>query len=199
MKQAGRKLDHRNTQQGTSRRSSRLRDKGSGGCFVCGSEEHCAFTCPNRVRSSKTEKDRKITFNAAAGEQKQKRLKIDSDWNKYIKRGEKDSDEESDEVRMMLSYSCGNFVEEVHMVEDDGYMFLDSCASKRLFIVKDQSVLESFVYSGGSIQTTRAGVNLKTGKRYGCVMILLKIFVQLVCCARWVMGYSYCEFYEWLD
>ena len=46
------------------------------------------------------------------------------------------------------------------MAEDDGYVFLDSCASKRLFIVKDQSVLESFVYCGGSIQTTRAGVQL---------------------------------------
>ena len=46
------------------------------------------------------------------------------------------------------------------MAEDDEYVFLDSCASKRLFIVKDQSVLESFVYSGGSIQTTRAGVKL---------------------------------------
>ena len=120
-------------------------------CFVCGSEEHRAFACPNRAKSSKTEKDRKITFNAAAGEQKQKRLKIDSDWNKYLKRGDKDSDEESDEVHMMISYSCGNFVEEVHMAEYDGYVFLDSCASKRLFIVKDQSVLESFVYSGGSI------------------------------------------------
>ena len=28
---------------------------------------------------------------------------------------------------------------------------------KRLFILRDQSCLESFVYSGGSIQTTRAG------------------------------------------
>ena len=82
------------------------------------------------------EKDRKISFNAAAGEQKQKRPKIDADWNKYIKRGEKDSDEESDEIHMMLSYSCGNFVEEVHMAKDDGYVILDSCASKRLFVEK---------------------------------------------------------------
>ena len=76
-KRAGRNLDHRSTQQGTPRRSSRLRDKGSGGCFVCGSEEHRAFACPYRARSSKKEKDRKITFNAATGEQKQKRPKID--------------------------------------------------------------------------------------------------------------------------
>ena len=40
--------------------------------------------------------------------------------------------------------------------EDDEYVYLDSCASKHLFILRDQSFLESFVYSGGSIQTTRA-------------------------------------------
>ena len=45
-------------------------------------------------------------------------------------------------------------------MEDDGYVFFYSCASKRLFIVKDQSALESFVYSGGSIQTTQVGVQL---------------------------------------
>ena len=78
------------------------------------------------------------------------------------------------------------------MAEYDCCVFLDRCASKRLFIVQDQSVLESFVYSGGSIQTTRAGVQLpclesgkfKDWKRYVCVMILLKIFIQLVCCER---------------
>ena len=140
--------------------ATRLRDRRSGECFVCGSEGHRSFACPNRARLSKKEKDRKVTFNAEAVEQRQKRHKVDSDWNEYIKRREKDSDEESDEIHMMLSYSCGNFVEEVHMAEDDGYVFLDSCESKRLFIVKDQSVLESFVYSGGSIQTTRAGVQL---------------------------------------
>ena len=58
LKRAGRKVDHRNTQQGTARRSSRLRDKGSGGCFVCGSEEHRAFVCPNRVKSSKRRTER---------------------------------------------------------------------------------------------------------------------------------------------
>ena len=136
LKRAGRKVDHRSTQQGTPRRSSSLRDNGSGGCFVCGSEEHRAFACPNRARLSKTEKDRKITFNAAAGEQKQERPQIGADWNKYLKRGEKDSDEESDEIHMMLSYSCGNVVEDVRMAEDDGYVFLDSCASKTTLYCK---------------------------------------------------------------
>ena len=36
------------------------------------------------------------------------------------------------------------------------YVYLDSFSSTRLFILRDQSFLESFVYSGGSIQTTRS-------------------------------------------
>ena len=56
----------------------------------CGKSGHTQANCWKKkkdqktARSSKTEKDRKITFNAAAGEQKQNRPKIDSDWNKYI-------------------------------------------------------------------------------------------------------------------
>ena len=65
---------------------------------------------------------------------------------------------------MSISY---NNDDEVNIAEDDEYVYLDSCASKRLLILRDQSRLESFVYSGGSIQTTRAGVHLNclgTGK-----------------------------------
>ena len=57
--------------------------------------------------------------------------------------------------------------DEVNMAEDDEYVYLDSYASKRLFILRDQLCWESFVYSGRSIQTTRAGVQLNylgTGK-----------------------------------
>ena len=57
---------------------------------------------------------------------------------------------------MIDTCSCNNDKDEVNVAEDDEYVFLDSCASKRLFILRDQSYLESFVYSGGSIQTTRA-------------------------------------------
>ena len=57
--------------------------------------------------------------------------------------------------------------DEVNMAEDDEYVYMDSCSSKRLFILRDQSCLESFVYLGGTIQTIRAGVQLSclwTGK-----------------------------------
>ena len=47
-------------------------------------------------------------------------------------------------------------IEEVNMAEDedDEYVFLDSCTSNKLFIIRGQSYLESFTYSGGVIQTT---------------------------------------------
>ena len=50
--------------------------------------------------------------------------------------------------------------DEVNMAEDDEYVYLNRCASERLFILRDQSCLESFVYSEGPFQTTRAGVQL---------------------------------------
>ena len=61
---------------------------------------------------------------------------------------------------MIASCSCNNNKEETNVAEDDEYVYLDSCASQRLFILSDQLFLESFVYSGGSIQTTRAGTQL---------------------------------------
>ena len=38
--------------------------------------------------------------------------------------------------------------------------FSDSCASKRLLVVRDQSFLESFNYISGVIQTTLADTQL---------------------------------------
>ena len=46
------------------------------------------------------------------------------------------------------------------VAKDDEYVYVDSCASNRLYILRDQSFLESFVYSGGLIQTTRANAHL---------------------------------------
>ena len=60
---------------------------------------------------------------------------------------------------MMDACQC-NSAEDFHTVVNDEYVYLDRCASKSLFIVRDQSVLESFVYCGSSIQTTRADAQL---------------------------------------
>ena len=85
-----------------------------------------------------------------------------------------DSQDERREIRRMkiqlkLMYSCLTVTTTTTKSTWQKIMsiYLDSCASKRLFILCDQSCLESFVYSGGSIQTIRAGVQLNclgTGK-----------------------------------
>ena len=57
--------------------------------------------------------------------------------------------------------------DKVNMAESDEYVYLGSCASKSLFIFRDQSCFKSLVHSGGSIQTTHASVQLNcmvTGK-----------------------------------
>ena len=61
---------------------------------------------------------------------------------------------------MLSTYTTESNTEEASLSEEEEYVFLDSCASSTLFIIRDQSCFESFVCSGGSIQTTRAGVQL---------------------------------------
>ena len=60
----------------------------------------------------------------------------------------------------MSTYTTESNIEEACLSEEEEYVLLDSCASSKLFIIRDQSCLESFVYSGGAIQTKRAGVQL---------------------------------------
>ena len=51
--------------------------------------------------------------------------------------------------------------EEVNMAEDDNYVFLNSCASNKLFILRDQSYLESLLFRW-VIQTTSTSVQLSS-------------------------------------
>jgi hypothetical protein len=66
------------------------------------------------------------------------------------------------------------------MSEENDVVFLDrSCASKRLFIVRDQSFLQNFVYSAGSIRPLErmlsllhsAQVPTETGRMFECAMV----------------------------
>ena len=63
-------------------------------------------------------------------------------------------------------FNSYNNDDEVNMAEDDEYVYLDSGASKHLFILRDQSCLESFVYSGGSIHPCWCAVKLTESKVY---------------------------------
>ena len=47
-----------------------------------------------------------------------------------------------------------NNIEEACLSEEKEYAFLDNCASSNLIIIRNQSCLESFVYSGRAMQTT---------------------------------------------
>ena len=61
---------------------------------------------------------------------------------------------------MLSTYTTESNFEEACVSEEEEYVFLNRCASSKLFIICNQSSLESFVYSGGAIQTSRGGVQL---------------------------------------
>ena len=72
--------------------------------------------------------------------------------NRYLKRDERDiSSGDDEEVNMLSTYTTECNIEEACLSEEEGDVFLDNCASSKLFIIRDQSCLESFVYSGGAI------------------------------------------------
>lgn len=48
------------------------------------------------------------------------------------------------------------------VVDDSALVFLDSCASKQLFIVTDETNLENFRIIEGAIQLTKKGSQLKS-------------------------------------
>ena len=94
---------------------------------------------------------------------------------------------------MLSTYTTESNIEEACLSEEEVYVFLDSCASSTLFIIRDQSCLESFVYSGGAIQLTlqleyswsvKGLGNIKIGLIYVCVLKRLIKFDLLVCCVK---------------
>ena len=127
---------------GGSRQGGKGGDREKPFCFCCGDESHKSFECPKRAtkrKSSKEEKPHKKSKN---------------DINKYVK------DDSGDESNMFSDMSC-LLSEEVNMNTDD-LVFLDSCASSRLFIIKDQMWLENFEHQIGSIQLTKKGSTVLT-------------------------------------
>ena len=166
-----------------------------GPCFVCGSTDHRAYACPDRSDKSKSENPKR-NVPAERAHPKEKRAK--TDWNKYVRKGGDELLEDDDSIRMLSNAKeLENAFHEVSMAEDDECVFLDSCAFKRLFVVRDQSFLESFNYTSEVIQTTRADTQLtyigldsiKNGQILRCVPTQLRIFVLVVCYMIWDTGY----------
>ena len=144
------------------------------GCNNCKSLDHLAKDCPRDNR--KPEKSHRE--HVKKKETPWKDRQVSKDFRDYLKKGEKRSLEESDPEsdseddyrewkrrrasridRGYETHMIGDF-EEVLASEEDEVIFLDSCASGQLVIVKDQSVLETFNYETNTIGLTRAGASL---------------------------------------
>ena len=114
------------------------------GCFHCGSKEHKAAECK---RGNKRKIDRKYEKKGS------KKVKKSSSvgWSKYV-----DDDVSSGEETNMIGG-------EVLLTETgDERVYLDSCAGKQLFIVKDDRVLEKYVEEPGVISLTKKGSAMET-------------------------------------
>lgn len=120
------------------------------GCDKCGSKEHRAFDCSKKI---------KVTLKKRKGKDQDKdtsnKKRKSGGINSWVRAGESDSSGE--ESNMICEEG-----DEVHLTEEDGLVFLDSCASKKLFIVRDQSCLEKFTHDISSVQTTKTGSTLET-------------------------------------
>ena len=115
------------------------------GCHICGDFSHKARQCKS--------KKRKNIKNPDNENPRKSNRKFETEWKKYVNDGESSDDE------------ANMFGEEVLLSVDtseEPRVYLDSCASKRLFIVKDKIALESFTPEFGAIQLTRKGSQLET-------------------------------------
>jgi hypothetical protein len=119
------------------------------GCFNCGSSKHLERDCKKKSADSKSDND---------GIPSRKKVKYSLD--RYVRKSEHDSSEESNMVydnRDANGYGADELETAFHTDAFDNMIFLDSCASKKLFLLKDQSFLDRFVHSTGYIQTTKSG------------------------------------------
>ena len=162
LKRAGRSGGPQKPRKESKNKFSKSRPERKGTCFVCGTVGHRAFECPDRVETDNDGKKKSVRKSVTfESERASKKKKPATDWSRFTRREGRDTDDDEDfnELHMMNARKCSS-TEELHTVGDDEYVYLDSCASKSLVIVRDQSVLESSVYSGRSIQTTRADAQL---------------------------------------
>jgi len=104
------------------------------GCRKCGDMDHKAADCPKKKSDKKRKKH---------------------EYEKYV-----DDSDESDESNMFAEQFDDDEVNFVDPAEE--IIYLDSCASSKLFIVRDQSFLETFTYVEGSIQRTKKDSLLET-------------------------------------
>ena len=130
------------------------------GCYCCGDMNHRADRCP-QAENARNDEDSDSDDGSPPNNKKKQGHKRDFSKNPQVYvndrkqnkklRGEghmvTDVDDEPDECLLSLS-------------EENEVVFLDSCASKRIFIVRDANVMERVEYTPSSIQTTRSDAKL---------------------------------------
>ena len=115
-------------------------------CFCCGESGHKSFECSKRVEpKGGTKKPRK-----------------GKDWNKFVRKSERDVSDDGDESNMFFDEDWTLEEEVLYSSDSTDPCYLDSCASKRLFLVRDQSVLETFSHQLGVINLTKKNSQLTT-------------------------------------
>jgi hypothetical protein len=118
-----------------------------------------------------------------------------------VRNDEEDSDDSASagsEVHMLWCEEIHSETEilEVQMASEDESVFLDSCASKTLFLIRDQSILESFRHELRTIQTTKTDVQMRSqgiGKFQDFTdIIVCNEIVKNICSAGYLrkMGYG---------
>ena len=101
---------------------------------------HRAFECPDRVESDKNGKKKSVKKSATfESERASKKKKPSTDWNRFTRREERDTDDDEDfnELHMMNACKC-NSTEELHTVGDDEYVYLKSIVWPNLVTDFDQ-------------------------------------------------------------
>ena len=83
--------------------------------------------CPDGVQAG--EGKQKYRKEELKQQQKVKRHKDNVDWNKYLRRCEKDKSEEEDSEEPQITKEH----EGIKLAEDNVYVFLYSCASNKFF------------------------------------------------------------------
>jgi hypothetical protein len=136
--------DSKSTQSGGGKKPrSDDRQRGAVHCFCCGDTDHKSFECPDRVL---VPSDKSL---------KKKKQQNGRDWNKFVR-------ETSDDDEANMFFDDDIEVEEIHAMEEADRVYLDSCASRRLFLLRDQSNLENFTHMTGFINLTKEDAKVQT-------------------------------------
>jgi hypothetical protein len=132
-------------------RGQKVGSKIYSGCYKCGSKKHIKEDCTKKGKDKNPRPDQ--------NPREFKQSKKSHGASRYVNESDSDEDSSGDEVDMIGDCDVVGSEESEVLFTDayEGKVFLDSCASRKLFLVQDQSCVETFEPRVGNIQTTRSG------------------------------------------